>query len=377
MKTTSLRSSTDQGTYADYQAGQQACIGKKFTFVSVKRNEKPSMLTGADERGEGGQPLYYPPLEKIPSSDIIFDERKRMRRAIRYIPGETTIYHDEMSDIAKENKHDYKIKFERGVRIVSGDEWTLLDYMFKSNWNVNNPHKITEKPGGYYLFDKEAVFREAIDKDTVREEAKAWCHNALPNDIIRFSRALKGTSWVVGKSVQQLRWELLTEAMLDPARFMNNRKDERLIRKGIALDAIDMDILVVDKQNNRMKWGNTGREIVIAPMGTDPLDYMIEASFTEQGSGLMAEISRQLMPNPEKIAPPVSSTEEPQISFTGIDNITAEAMFNEFHEQGVIEKIGPSWWKYNDKKYRKKELMDAMQSDSNLVALMQKQAEGA
>ena len=271
------------GTIADFN---QKNFNKKYVFVLNHQNTKPTI--------EG---RFFPNNYSQILVDDIFDPEKKRRRVIRYVPGEMSIYEDEQTiDKTKEPKN-YFAEFSRyGDVVIDARETQKLEFFMKCNYNGSNPNRDPDKRPAFYMLDVGQGLKTVMEKDKVLDQAKMWCYTADWEDVRAYARAVGIDT---RRDPDEVRWSLRIMAEKDAEKFLAGTKNDVLKRKNVVLDAIDRGLLTINQADKSVFWTNGGL-IVRAPLGKDPIDFLVDSLFTPDGERVYATIRALIKPEEQR-----------------------------------------------------------------------------
>jgi hypothetical protein len=230
----------------------------------------------------------YPPSVNIPIIDVIYDSESKTQRTIRYIPGEKSIYSDEQSvkDLPKKRS---EIIFYDGWKVVDETEILLLQYLRACNFNSANKNRL---PGTTVIFkeflphvDKQVI----IDKEEVEIKARASVINMPFEDMKQLAKAM-GLS--TDREVAEIKHDLLVRAKHNPEKFLRDMNSKNMKRRWGIIEAIDTNIISLNKQNATISWVGGG-VIFQGAVGTDIIEDFAEyTQNTEDGKNIFERIQR-------------------------------------------------------------------------------------
>lgn len=353
---------SSKGSCQDYRNNNT--IGKNFIFLLTKKNANPSFV---DTKG---RPQIYVGSYSIPNISIIREKDKNgilVQRTIRYIPGESSIYKDEQSNDKDVPKKSYKITFINGRKVIKGDDMLLLDFMMKCNKNGTNPDRNHDVHVTFELFDNSIAVSKEIAKDKLISQVTAWCWAEDKWDEQKaYARVLNIS---MDQSSDEVKHNLKVIALQDPEKFMRELKNPTMRKKHYVLEAIDRGYLTMDSTSNSISWKNNPYQpIVVAAVGTNPVDVLVHKLSTDEGLLLYQTIVDLLTPEPivttTMVVPSAEELArmkqekvvvmEPEKS---IEESDAELM--DILESAIEKKIvtfqPPMWYKYKDESGAKKE----------------------
>ena len=216
---------------------------------------------------------------KIKSEATVYDPETNKVRAIRYCPGEPSIYRDEQSENARRSH----VVFRDGLLAVPHNQPNLSDFLMMHPGNIAN--------GGadFKLVDNSKDSQEEIDKEFLVHDAVALVRTKDGDEILSVAIAL-------GVNIEQkmidIRRELLREAKANPEGFIKMFDDPRVKTRSAVIQANDFQILAAKPDG--VYWFDSGRLIISVPAGQDPIDIMVRFCLTEKGANVYDEIVSRL-----------------------------------------------------------------------------------
>jgi hypothetical protein len=359
------------GGVTDYDA--KNFRDKKFKFILNHFNADPTL------KYEKGGPVNFPLTFNVLLYDIIFDEKTKMQRTIRYIPGEKSIYVDEQTPDNEKSapKKMVHAEFVKGEFTVEGYNTTLIDFMMKSNFNGSNPNRIAGKRLLYRLLDTSLGMKLMMDKDKKVDEAKHWCYTGDWDQVAAYAQAL-GLN--MGDDPSQIRFHMRQLVDKDVEKFTEGMNNAGVRRKYFILQAIEQGHLTVNNNDGTVSWASGGT-ITTSPAGKNPVDHFVDSTFSQAGEAIFRNVMTFLRPqarvetvieptlapapkhNPKKDILPTN----PNAPSDGrIEEIIHEAISN-----GIIEQAGP-WYSWADQKVKGSEAMkEAVKTSAEVLAYLE------
>ena len=222
---------------------------------------------------------------------LVFDEKKRVQRAIRHCPNESTIYVDLQSKVAvveplifingfintkKEDVITQKFLESHPKRGILFD---LVDKGAESEENVNMEELV---------LDVKQAIRDKVKEDGGTEELRAVV-SVLISNVGKASKM----------SVAELKDAAYDSVDSNINRFINEDgditifEDTDIKRKAIAQHAFDSGLIQVDPSNNKIFWADNKATITLVPVGRNYLDFFAEYLEEEEGMQVAREISKR------------------------------------------------------------------------------------
>jgi len=370
-----------KGSFEDFKKGGDLS-GMVFTFRILNSNLSPTM------HSSDGQPLKSRALDRIEAFDIIREKLKDGRtvvRTIRYIEGEPSIYKDEQSPDKDIPKKKHYLTFPKGVKIVSGADSQLLQFMMLTNYNASNPDRIVNDttPALFELVDTKKIIAQNMAKDELIEDARYFCRKGDWAEVKAYARVLNVP---LHADPAEIRWHLRSIAEKDPGKFMAGLKDPLMRKKHYVLEGIDEGYLILNKQNNSIAWANNPYEpLDVAGMDKDVVDSLVRKFTTETGRLHYEALLDLLKPVDNKnfnLPPPtaedlaaIKSTAKPVPGIWAAEESDEE--LTAFVDEAILRNIvvfkKPMWYVYQGENYQKKEgLVTALKSEEQLLGSLKK-----
>lgn len=376
-----MKQGFQKGSYQDWlNRSIEDISNKQFTFKLLKKNQATSIIDGY------GKPMEWVGSFVIPNVAVINERDKAgnmTQKTIRYIPGESSIYKDQQSNDKDVPKKAYKIKFTNGRRVVGGTEVYLLEFMMKCNQNSTNPMKKADVQAVFELLDTSIAVSKEIAKDKLINEVTNWCWNGSWEEVAAYARVLTIN---LNQSPEEVRHHLKIVALRDPEKFLRDLKNPAMKKKHYVLEAIDRNYLLLDPQSNSIAWTNNPHApIVVAAVGTSPVDVLVQKLSTDEGRVLYSAIVDLLTPEPvvvtklhvpspqELIEMKQTRTvivEPAPVVVSLVDESDSELM--DIVEEGIklnlITFQPPMWYKYKGESGKKKEgFVDKLKGNINML----------
>ncbi len=368
--------SVKDGSYEDYLKGKEYYSDKVFTFQLASPDLSKSYKKDVNEITGEGTPVYFPAFESFPTTGE-FIRTSKGKEEIRYVPGQKTIFVSEMTANGKEDKTNYRVKFDKGYKQVEGYDHVLVEYMMNTSYNFSNPKRElgeNAKNRGFILVDRSAGFKKELENDRKSTEAKAWCNDAEGWAILDYALPLFGESFLNGKSIEELRWHLKQVALRDPAKFLNDRDSDYIKKKSVILKALDKGIIALSTQRDRLSWAsNPAHPFITSPIGIDAIDQFVENTLTPDGERVYAEIVRLLTPKGVSkvtyVAPPEPMSNASKDSMNDIEKLIEELVAG-----NILTITGRNWLNYKEGKWNgKAALATELKSNPELLETLKEE----
>jgi hypothetical protein len=288
----------------------------KYVFRLIKENTDPTI-----------QNVRFPKSYSIPCIDEIYDEDSQENRVIRYASGEQKIFLDEQfnQDMSKRAQ----ITFFDGYLIVDRRQKQLLQFLRMSNSNESNPNRM---PGKKVIYREERPGVKATENmkyDKLMMEAKQTAYTLDLDEMIGYARVL---GFDVNRDPAEIRYALSVFAEDNPESFLEGIESPSTKRKFYIYQALDNGIITADKKSGAVKWSDSKQTIVQAPVGQDPLDYLVEFTFDVKGETVYERIRTLLTPD--------DSTDEEAEDNGDLIGMTGEDLVKLAKDKGVVSFKG-------------------------------------
>lgn len=231
----------------------------------------------------------FAPSMNVPVVDVIFDDKTQTQREIRYIPGEKSIYKDEQSVKEMPRKRS-EIIFKDGWRVVQPQETLLLDYLRACNYNIHKKNRMPETTALFKEYRPEQLAQENLEKEELDVKARAAVFNMNFEDMMVLA---KGLGLNTNREAAEIRHDLLYRAKNNPSKFLADMSSKNTKRKWAVLEAVDSNIIQIDKKTCTVKWTDGGT-IFQSALGMDIVEDFAEFTMsTEDGKNIFNRIQTQ------------------------------------------------------------------------------------
>jgi len=245
---------------------------KKGYSVIQKKSEAPAQKVYEVPFGGG---IVF----KLKSETTVYDAGTNKVRAIRYCPGEPSIFKDEQSTNARRSH----VIFRNGLLAVPQNKPNLAQFLDIHPDNTAN--------GGnkFKLVDKSVDSEQEVENEFLTHDAVALVRTKDSDEILAVAVAL-GIN--IEQKMIEIRRELLREAKANPKEFIGMFDDPRVKTRSAVIQAMDFQILA--GKPDGVYWFDSGRLIISVPAGQDPTDIMVRFCLTEKGASVYEEIVSRL-----------------------------------------------------------------------------------
>jgi len=272
----------------------------------------------------------HAPRVPIPGVGDAYDHKTERMRTATYIPGQTTIWLDELE---KRNISDKlwnrgeTIYFINGWKHVDPRDKLLSEYLTAVSYNDSL----------YELFNGEKIAADSNQREMDRVDA---LHFVLRGDIshVRAYALALAPNMGAMKEIetydnQRIRQALRVVAEKSPEKFKESMKEASVTNKVSILRAIGKETIYVDENDSNLTWKG-GDKFIEAPTGMNIIDFLSEmATKSQKHKNIMKDIVE---------AAGLDVEEDKEVKPIG----WAEAMVNEALKAKVLEKSDSSSWVY-------------------------------
>lgn len=220
---------------------------------------------------------------------------RKVRRAIRHCPNQSSIFMDE------QDKHALvtPIIFVNGFLHVSDDQPLTIEFLEKHPANVEN--------GGHWFerINEEQEAAESLEREDLELELRVAVKKMASTDD-----GLHELSAVVAVleddiraattyGMQQLRRIINNKIIEDPYYFTDGNgnitifEDDDVKRRYITLRALNEGILQKSVDGRTMMWRKGKKSIISCPMGSNLTEFFADFLSSDEGMLVAAEIAKQ------------------------------------------------------------------------------------
>jgi len=255
-------------------APKKAVKAKKSTIKRTLPNEEKLPKLYETIGGKGG--VFF----KLRANRLtVFDDETGQRRAIRYCPGEPSIYVDEQSDQAV-REH---VVFRNKMLLVRYDQPTLREFLDK------HPDNYANGGGAFKLIDKTVDVEKEIEDEFLVHDAISLIKARPIEELLPVAMSLKINT---NQKDLQLKRALVLYAKKKPQTFIEMFDNPLVHARTSVMQA--MDFQIISEKKGVIVWSDTGKLVVSVPVGQDAIDTMTRFCLTDKGSSVLNEINRQL-----------------------------------------------------------------------------------
>lgn len=267
---------------------------KSAVFKAPTTDKKQTVTFELVERSK--DPLYpFRPLHIISSTDFIFDEATGEERAIRYLPGSSSIYAEEQNvDPAfTTNGH---IEFHRGRLIVQKSQTSLLTYLRSTNQNADKKIRNTNKPPVFKELNLEQESESKFEVMNLKRKAVEAAWHDVDNNIeaVYFYARVLGIP-TTKLTEKQIVNKYIEKAEASPELFLKYHKSPRNEHKYFVMTAFDKNIISSKMLAGQVVWSDTSGLITVLPAGKDPIEYTTDFMINEENSETFEALKEKVL----------------------------------------------------------------------------------
>lgn len=255
-------------------APKKAVKAKKTTIKRTLPNEDKLPQVYEIAGNKGG--VFY----KVRANRLtVYDEETGQRRAIRYCPGEPSIYVDEQSKQAVREQ----VIFRNKMLMVPYDQPTLREFLAK------HPDNTANGGGAFSLVNKQVDVEKEIENEFLVHDAVTLIKARPIDELIPVAMALNINT---DQKDLQVKRALVNYAKRNPQNFIEMFDNPLVHARTSVMQALDFQI--IQEKSGVIVWFNTGKIVVSVPVGQDAIDTLTRFVLTDKGSSVLEEINRQL-----------------------------------------------------------------------------------
>lgn len=307
----------------------------------------------------------YNPTEIIPGTCEMFDEETQKTRICCYIPGQTTIWADEIKNYDDVKKNTKSIVITNGVKIVQKRENLLLQYMRNVGYNLANKDANSTGTSLFKEINRENDAKTAFLQNKEKDNAVYFVNNEEIEDVRSYALALaKNTSeynHVQNMSEYELRLAMRRMAEKEPKKFLDGMKEVATKNKVIIIKAIYKDIIKIDEGQTTLTWNNGGK-LIEAPKGMNVIEYFSKACMDSPTHEKSFRAMIDILKDPK--AKFQEEKSEPKKEESSGSNETSKAKIEKLVDKALEQEIitcgqNGLWYKYKVGKWKtKKDIID-------------------
>lgn len=238
-------------------------------------------------------------IEEI--NDTVIDPNTKkervVRRTIRHIKGERSIFADE------QNKYEDDVKLSRAVTrwriknniiVFPAHAITEIEYFRKSNRNGSNPNRDPDAEILYYEYQPEVQAKKANDAEELKfkAEERAWKMSDRERKIylLVVSNSEAASKFAANADPESLKHEVVRLAKQNPKAFLEGVMSPANKNKANILLAEELGIIRVTQNRSQILWADTGGLIIESTVGKNAVDRLAEVAAADPRFGEVLEL---------------------------------------------------------------------------------------
>jgi hypothetical protein len=217
---------------------------------------------------------------RISQNDVfVFDKETGQNRAIRYCPGERSVFADEQSPNAVRSD----VVFREGTLLVDANKPNLAKFLDMHPGNKANG-------GGIFkLLELGKKVEVELDSEFLVHDAITLVREKGIDELIPVAMSLGINT---DQGVKEIKHELLREAKARPRVFIDMFDNPVVKTRSMIIQA--MDFQIISARGDGMYWYDSGRIIVSTPAGMDSVEVMTQFCMTDKGLPVTEELKKEL-----------------------------------------------------------------------------------
>lgn len=253
-----------------------------------KRKDDPDYIfrmSGEFKKDNNGRWIY--PKMTIDNMDQVIDPDTGKIRTMRLLRGVDTIWMDEQQHITEKQADNMRpmLTFHEGILRIPPYERNTIEFLKRKNCCANNDFRMRGSKIWYYLEDYEKREREEYEIEKKKFEALTLAHTASDEQMYahgKFLGIIMMNDSGEEMSPYGIRIEYKKAAEKNPETFINSFYNPHLKMHFLICQKYDEGEIIIDREALKAKWKNAGT-ICVLPQGKDPLKYLADFAFTENG----------------------------------------------------------------------------------------------
>lgn len=222
---------------------------------------------------------------------LVFDEEKRINRAIRHCPNEKSIFVDEQSNTAVVEP----IIFLKGLMETKASDIITQQFLDAHPKRGNVFDVIDDAADAAELTDLEEIKLDV--KGAIRAKAKE--ESGQEELRIILAVLLSDTAAVAKMGIAEIKNELYELIDVNVTRFVNQDgevtifDDVDIKRAAITQHAFNSGVISVSADGSRVVWSDSKTTVCHIPVGQNHIDFFSRFLGTEEGLQVAVEISKR------------------------------------------------------------------------------------
>jgi hypothetical protein len=279
-------------------------VGKKEPVATKNLFGKPKEATAViyrmihENKRKRPDTPRFPPYKRFPNYDVIVEETGT--RAIRWLPGEKSIYVDEQEAngrvIPESTLNNPNNRFE----IIDGDvnvkphEKTKIEFLDKCNRNADSKHRTGKQEAIFAKYTPDREAKELVELLNKKAEAMKLAQSADDDQLVYHVNELKIRliDDETGQSREEsaIRADYLAVAIDDPKRFLDTFDNDELKDKAAIKRAIAKQIISVALIPGKIAWTEINEAICDLEAGKAPVETLYALGKTKAGAAMMKRL---------------------------------------------------------------------------------------
>jgi hypothetical protein len=238
--------------------------------------------------------LPYPENYLIKNEDIIFDEETGTERNIRYLEGVSSIWVEDQEHLSEQKQRQRPdVRFVNGYLRVPSNKPSLLEFLKKSNMNVDVKNRMAGSKPLYKMLDFQAEESKNMEKAEIRMDAMRIAMDAPLDMMIPHAKYL-GIKFVNAQNVERgekaIRFDYLNIADKNPDMFIKTYNNPLVKIQYVVQKAMASGLVDTSSVKGQAIWGDSKSYIAQIPDGKEPLQFLAEFCLTEKGKEFYSQI---------------------------------------------------------------------------------------
>jgi hypothetical protein len=240
----------------------------------------------------------YPPYRRFPNTDIIKWEEGT--RAIRYLPGFTSIFVDEQEAGNRVIPDNVLNNPNNRFEIIDGDikvrphEKTKLMFLDYCNRNSESPYRTGQQEALFARYSEEKTIDNLADKQEKQQEAMEKAFGATEEQMAFHAKYL-GINMIDGvtqatRTLKAIKTDYRQYAFDNPEKFISTFDDGELKDKYVIEKAIENKIISLDIVPGKAAWTSSKEEICDMVAGITPVESLFNFSKLKAGEAMMKRL---------------------------------------------------------------------------------------
>lgn len=248
----------------------------------------------------------YPPYHRFPNTDVITwnwgteKEPDWGERAIRWLPGEQSIFIDEQEKNGREipeskiNNPGNRFEILEGEIKVRTHEKTKQQFLDLCNRNEESPNRTGRTTPIFVRYTEEKVVQLRAEKLEKQQDALEKAFAASDAQVVFHARylgipTLDGTTGAT-RTEKAIKTDYRQKAMDDPEGFIKTYDDEDLKVKFYIERAIEDNVISLTLFPGKVVWTGSKEEICDVQEGSTPIDSIFNFGQLRAGEKMIEKL---------------------------------------------------------------------------------------